>query len=219
MTLLARALAVGSRMPWLASLARRRSPEPAVPHELGTVYRAEAPTALVVVAGPAPDALGWLAGALAAGASAAALVPPADVATDASALDDLVTRACAAFGVPTGRVVLVGESEGADAVLQTAAMRAERGAGVARVVLVTPLTAPDPLPGTLPPVWVQGDPDDASVRASRTVELELREAGVPARSVELAGAAPGWVRAPRALRHSDDHLAGVVTFVAAGLST
>jgi hypothetical protein len=238
-------VASGTRLPWRLStalwaerrapaLARRLRPSPVLPGEpgpLGTVYRGtRAPHAdgspLIVLAGDRGAAPDWLGSALASALGAVSVVladapeQPEAAGTQADRVARLVDRlratvvAATSLGADSDRIAVIGVGDAAAPSLTVAA--AGQSSLVRRLVLLVPTAAPDLDLGGSPPVFLQSSPQSGSLAVSRSLEIDLREAGVAVRPVEYAGLADAWVRYPRFTPGARRAVEDIVAFLRRG---
>lgn len=238
-------MASGPRLPWRLSaalwaerrvpaLARRLRPSPVLPSEpgpLGTVYRgARAPGAvgspLIVLAGDRGAAPDWLGSALASALGAVSVVladaqePPDAAGTEADPVALLVDRlraavvAATSLGADADRIAVIGVGDAAAPSLTVAAPAAP--SLVSRLVLLVPTAAPGVELGGTPPVFLQSSPQSGTLAVSRSLEIDLREAGVAVRPVEYAGLPDAWVRYPRFTNGAKRAVEDIVAFLRRG---
>ena len=202
------------------------------PH--GTVYRASAGGPLLVLVGGPGFEPHWLGSALASTLGGIAVVLPepepepeseaeipAEVAVHAAAVRSAQVRATIAsassLGADPARVGVIGIGHGCTAALDTLALaEPHTAAAVRRLVLLTPTVAPQTDLGIIPPTFLQSAPQSATLAASRSLEIDLREAGVAVRPVEYIGLPDAWVRYPRFTPGSKRALEDIVTFLRRG---
>jgi hypothetical protein len=233
-------MASGSGLPWRLSAAlwaERRVPAiasrlraaPVIPGEAGphgTVYLGAGSGPLLVLAGDAGAAPEWLGSVLASAVGGAAVVlgdeaESSGAAAERDAETRLIDRLAAAvanrasLAVDPERIAVVGVGDGA-----AAALRAVSAAGiqplVRRLVLLAPTSAPRVELGGTPPTFLQSSPQSPTRSVSRSLEIELREAGVAVRPVEYAGLADAWVRYPRFVPGSKRAVEDIAAFLRRG---
>jgi hypothetical protein len=230
----------GSRPPWrlsaalwaerrLPALARGLRPSPVLPGEtgqLGTVYRGTDGGPLLVLAGDPGAAPHWLGSALATALGGVAVVlldaddeqeAGADPRAGRERLAQRITAAVsgsASLGADAERVAVVGVGDAVAAALT--AVAAASAPPVRRLVLLAPSAGPDIGLTTVPPTFLQSSPQSPTLSVSRSLEIDLREAGVAVRPVEYAGLADAWVRYPRFARGSKRAVDDVVAFLRRG---
>ncbi|MFC0681882.1 hypothetical protein ACFFGH_28955 [Lysobacter korlensis] len=217
----------------LPGLARMLQPSAVLPGELGPhgiVYRgADGGPLLVLVGGAAFEPL-WLGSALASALGGVAVVVPEQDAGSlpAGALEETADEPevrgaqirAAIASAPTlradaERVAIVGVGDGCSAALLTVAAPATASA-VRRLVLLTPTSAPKAEFGRVPPTFLQSAPQSATLAASRSLEIDLRDAGVAVRPVEYTGLPDAWVRYPRFAPGSKRAVGDIVAFLRRG---
>jgi hypothetical protein len=232
-------MASGSRTPWRLSaalwaerrvpaLARRLRPSPILrgePRPIGTVFRGGESGPLLVLAGDAGAAPDWLGSALATALGGIAVVLTDEPsAADATAEDpgqrqgrlaDRLTAAVeagAALGTDPDRVAVVGVGHAVAAAL--AATRSQPL--IRRLVLLTPAAAPEPRFDGLPPTFLQSSPHSPTRSVGRSLEIDLREAGVAVRPVEYVGLHDAWVRYSQFAPGSKRAVQDIVAFLRRG---
>jgi hypothetical protein len=237
-------MASGSRLPWRLSaalwaerrvpaLARRLRPSPVVAGETGphgTVYRGVGSGPLVVVVGNPGAPPDWLGSALATALGGAAVVlrDPADGSGTSDADPDpearrmrlaellsLTVADAARLGADPDRVAVLGAGAGAAAAL-TAVSAATIQPLVRRLVLLAPTTAPRIELVGIPPAFLQSSPQSPTLGVSRSLEIDLRKAGVAVRPVEYAGLPDAWVTYPRFAPGSKRAVEDIVAFLRRG---
>jgi acetyl esterase/lipase len=83
-------------------------------------------------------------------------------------------------------------------------------------VLLAPTTAPHAEFGRVPPTFLQSSPQSPTLSVSRSLEIDLREAGVAVRPVEYADLPDAWVRYPRFAGGSKRAVQDVLAFLRRG---
>ena len=102
------------------------------------------------------------------------------------AVDAMITRECAAAGLPEGNVMLMGFSQGAMTALFCGLRRQTPPAAILAYsgILLGPSSLSAELRGRPPVLLVHGEADEVvPVAGSRIAERELRDAGVPVEAV------------------------------------
>ena len=215
-------------------LARLLNPKPVLPGEpveLGTVYRGADAGPLIVLAGDRGAPPDWLGSALATAIGGIAIVladprEPADGAehertdaeTEARRDSPIASRiltavaACASLGADADRVAIVAVGDSAPAALRAAAGRPP----ARRLVILAPTAASDGDLTGVPPTFLQSSPQSPSLPVSRSLEIDLREAGVAVRPVEYAALPDAWVRYPRFTPGSKRAVEDIAAFLRRG---
>ena len=190
----------------------------------GSVYRGAAGGPLLVLVGEAGSEPHWLGSALARALDGVAVVMSAAGAesgvdggdTERTRIRILdVIASAASLGADPGRVAVVGVGDGCAAALVTLA-EPLTAPGVRRLVLLTPTSAPPIEFGGVPPTFLQSAPESATLAASRSLEIDLRNAGVAVRPVEYTGLPDAWVRYPNFTRGSKRAVEEIVAFLGRG---
>jgi len=194
-----------------------------------TVWRTESAGQhpVIVLVTTQPATVGWLASVLAVDLEAVVAVVGVPASCDAASdleLDAAFEAAIGLEGADPDRIGVVGDGAAASAAM---ALCLRSSTPPLRLALVLPsfphATPPVSAAGAgeqmLPPTLIQSSESHRDAAATRSLDAQLRAAGVAVRATEYTSVSDEWTRYPRFARGSTRARGDLVAFFQRGLGT